>query len=36
MAKQREKKYFRPGEKAAMSGQYKNNKTEREVTVTKG
>ena len=36
MAKQREKKYFKPGEKADMSGQYKNNKTEREVTVTKG
>ena len=36
MAKQREKKYFKPGEKADMSGQYKNKKTGREVTVTKG
>jgi len=30
------KKYYKPGEKADISGQYKNIKTEREVTVTKG
>ncbi len=29
-------KTFRPGEKAPVSGQYKNTTTKREVTVTKG
>jgi len=36
MAKQRRKKYFKPGEKAKVSGQYENIKTGREVTVTQG
>jgi hypothetical protein len=36
MTKQMKKKYYKPGEKADISGQYKNIKTEREVTVTKG
>ena len=36
MTKQMKKKYYNPGEKADISGQYKNIKTEREVTVTKG
>ncbi len=36
MTKQVEKKYFKPGEKTDFSGQYKNIKTGREVTVTKG
>lgn len=36
MTKQREKKYFKTGEKADISGQYKNNETGREVTITKG
>ena len=36
MAKQRIKKYFKHREKAKVSGQYKNIKTGREVTVTQG
>jgi hypothetical protein len=36
MTKQMKKKYYKPGEEADISGQYKNIKTEREVTVTKG
>jgi len=36
MTEQRKKKYFNPGEKADISGQYINIKTKREVTVTKG
>jgi len=36
MTKQMKKKYYKPREKADISGQYKNIKTEREVTVTKG
>lgn len=36
MTKQMKKKYYNPGEKADISGQYKNIKTEREVTVTEG
>lgn len=30
------KRYFRPGETAEVSGQYKNIKTGKEVTVTRG
>jgi len=36
MTKQRGKKYFKPGEKAKVSGQYKNTQTKKEVTVTSG
>jgi len=36
MTEQRKKKYFNPGEKADISGQYINIKTKGEVTVTKG
>ncbi|MHB8066813.1 MAG: hypothetical protein ACYDIC_02820 [Desulfobaccales bacterium] len=31
-----EKKTFKPGERADVSGQYKNTTTKTEVTVTKG
>ncbi len=36
MTKQRDKKYFKHGEKADLSGQYKNNETGWAVTITKG
>lgn len=36
MSGKRKTKYYKPGEIAEVSGQYKNIKTEREVTVTKG
>ena len=36
MSRKRKTKYYKPGEIAEVSGQYKNIKTEREVTVTKG
>ena len=36
MSKQERKKYFKPGEKAKVSGQYKNTQTKKEVTVTSG
>ena len=36
MAKQRRNKYFKPGEKAGISGQYKNIQTKQEVTITRG
>ena len=36
MSKKEKKKYFKPGEKAEVSGQYKNAKTKKEVTVTSG
>jgi len=36
MSRKRKTKYFKPGEKAKVSGQYKNIKTGREVTVTQG
>jgi len=36
MSIKEEKRYFKPGETAEVSGQYKNIKTRKEVTVTKG
>jgi len=36
MSTQKGKKYFKPGEIAPISGQYKNIETELEVTITKG
>jgi len=36
MTKQRGKKYLKSGEKAKVSGQYKNTQTKKEVTVTSG
>ena len=35
MTKQGRKKYFKPGEKAGISGQYKNIQTKQEVTITR-
>jgi len=36
MSTKEEKRHFKPGETAEVSGQYKNIKTGEEVTVTKG
>ena len=36
MSRKGGKKYFKPGEKAEVSGQYKNIQTGKEVTVTRG
>jgi len=36
MSIKKEKRYFKPGEIAEVSGQYKNIQTGKEVTVTRG